>query len=538
MFPSTRLFGTCPDWRSCTAYNCLFSHLPPAPSTARPTPTTTSDSTTRHLPQKRTAPTDAPQQLKPKKVANASAKAPASEAASTSKTSSNPTSAPGGNPAACYARPATSSTAVPAKATQDLPPNAGPPRLPMPKGLAHTPTATRQKMLTTLYNRFLDIYSPGILPTSLRHTLASKHALTQEATLFTRSTKATYRNACIGALARLKKRSPARTVEDTGTLEDEVARQAKQAEEAKGRLTGERVSRFMHDREVLSRFGYLLEVPSGKGGERVTEEGNVKACDRCKRDYVVKGELGPEDLHACAYHYGRMVTEKVGGTRQRVWSCCPSASAPPCQTGPHVFKDADPIALHSRVSFIPTSSLCQTSSSTSLATLPTAVDLAALDCELIYTTSGMSLARLTVLSSTGSLLLDEHVRPPPSSTMIDLNTRFSGVQPGDLDRDKAVLDVYGVRAALGQFVDEKTVLVGHGLENDLKALRVVHDRVIDTAILFPHPNGGTWRHSLRNLTKEILGKFIQEGDPTEGHSAQDDASAALELVRWKVKKEG
>lgn len=93
----------------------------------------------------------------------------------------------------------------------------------------------------------------------------------------------------------------------------------------------------------------------------------------------------------------------------------------------------------------------------------------------------MSLARVTVLSSTGSILLDEHIRPPTGVTILDLNTRFSGVQDEDLE--KAVLDVNGVRKALAQFVDEKTVFVGHGLENDLKALRLVHTRVIDTAIV-------------------------------------------------------
>ena len=30
-------------------------------------------------------------------------------------------------------------------------------------------------------------------------------------------------------------------------------------------------------------------------------------------------------------------------------------------------------------------------------------------------------------------------------------------------------------------------MVGHSLENDLKALRVVHAKVLDTAVLFPHP---------------------------------------------------
>lgn len=33
----------------------------------------------------------------------------------------------------------------------------------------------------------------------------------------------------------------------------------------------------------------------------------------------------------------------------------------------------------------------------------------------------------------------------------------------------------------------KYVQVGHALENDLAALRLVHTRVIDTGHLFPHP---------------------------------------------------
>lgn len=141
-------------------------------------------------------------------------------------------------------------------------------------------------------------------------------------------------------------------------------------------------------------------------------------------------------------------------------------------------QDEDPAVLHSRVPFILSSTLRDPSSSTSYFA---PVDVAALDAELIYTTSGMSLARLTVLSASGSVLLDEHVRPPSSSTVLDLNTRFSGVKAGEVE--SAVLDVAGVRRALAQFVDEKTILIGHGLENDLKALRIVHKQVIDTAIV-------------------------------------------------------
>ncbi|GAA6047389.1 hypothetical protein JCM3770_001280 [Rhodotorula araucariae] len=505
MFPTQRLFGLCPDWDSCWLTNCLFpSHTPP--KLAPPT-----------VPQKRPAAAPAGPGIALKKVA---------QAEQPREPSRTPASAPRHNGAAAGGTGASTSSV-----TLDDLPNAGPPRLPMPKTLLHTPHATRQKLVTALYNQFLEIYTPGIHPSSLRQQLASQHALAQEDHLFARATKATYRNAVISALARLKKRPPARGVDEAGTLEDEAERLARAAEEEKGRLTRKRVAKFVHSKDKLKEFDYVVELPAGTGGDRPTEEGNMRTCDRCKTDFTVRGELGEDGLHACHYHYGRMITEKIGGQKQRVYSCCPAVAATPCQVGPHVFKDEDVVTLHSRVAFIPTSSL----RSFPTPDLPPAVDLVALDCEMIYTTAGMSLARLTVVSATGSTILDEHIRPPPGVAILDLNTRFSGVQRDDLD--KAVLDVPGVRRALAQYVDDETVFVGHGVENDLKALRLVHTKVIDTAILFPHRNGGTWRHSLRNLAKDVLQKFVQEGDPTVGHSAKEDAETALELVRWKVKQD-
>ena len=37
-----------------------------------------------------------------------------------------------------------------------------------------------------------------------------------------------------------------------------------------------------------------------------------------------------------------------------------------------------------------------------------------------------------------------------------------------------------------QYVDPETLLVGHSLENDLKVLKLVHLRNLDTAIMYPH----------------------------------------------------
>lgn len=36
-------------------------------------------------------------------------------------------------------------------------------------------------------------------------------------------------------------------------------------------------------------------------------------------------------------------------------------------------------------------------------------------------------------------------------------------------------------------VSAETLLVGHALENDLRVLKMLHDRVLDTAIMYPHP---------------------------------------------------
>lgn len=302
-------------------------------------------------------------------------------------------------------------------------------------------------------------------------------------------------------------------VSETGTLEDDLARAAAAEDAEKSKLSRARIDKYVSKRALLERYDYMVDVPAGPGGTRPNEEGFVTGCDRCGAEFMVKGVLNEvsssistscidlmrfigtqADRRACAYHYGRLVTEKLGGIKERVFSCCPSPGAVTCQLGPHVFRVSTSIplagpsltrlevqdksieALHSRIPFIHTSSL----SSFRSPTIPPH-DIVALDCELVYTTSGMALARLTVVDSSGLVILDAHVRPHGS--VLDLNTRFSGVKQSDVEM--AVLDVVGVREELGKLVGVNTIIVGHGLENDLKALRIVHLTVVDTAIVSP-----------------------------------------------------
>lgn len=75
-------------------------------------------------------------------------------------------------------------------------------------------------------------------------------------------------------------------------------------------------------------------------------------------------------------------------------------------------------------------------------------------------------------------------------------------------------------------MSSRDVLVGHSLENDLHALRLVHPTVVDTALLF-RARGAKYKHSLRHLAANLLQKQIQH---LGSHCSREDASAALELA--------
>lgn len=84
-----------------------------------------------------------------------------------------------------------------------------------------------------------------------------------------------------------------------------------------------------------------------------------------------------------------------------------------------------------------------------------------------------------------------------------------------------------------KLVYKETILVGHSVENDLLALKISHNRVIDTAVLYKHPRGGSYKSALRVLAKRFLSKEIQQSG--NGHDSIEDARTALELALLKIK---
>lgn len=168
----------------------------------------------------------------------------------------------------------------------------------------------------------------------------------------------------------------------------------------------------------------------------------------------------------------------------------------------------------------------------SLASKP--LEIVALDCELGFTTAGLSLTRVTVINEEGRIVLDELCKP--RADMIDDNLRFSGVSAESL-LQPGVKAFEEVRRDVAHLIGPQTVLIGHGLENDLRAIRLIHEVVVDTAMLFPHPQGLPFRQKLKTLAYDHLGRTIQAGPISEGHSSAEDAKASLDLVKWKLQQE-
>lgn len=212
---------------------------------------------------------------------------------------------------------------------------------------------------------------------------------------------------------------------------------------------------------------------SASAKEFVPEEySEGRHCARCNKLFYVFKDTG-ECIHReeCVYHWGK-------ARSSRKFSCCRRDRAnnsiiEGCVTAPsHVWrgflydisgqhKDLDGFAK----TRVPRNRAQPTDGN---------YGVYGIDGEMVFTTNGLQLCKITVVGIDGRLVYETFVRP--DDTIIDFNTRFSGVSLRDLKSrgsgGAAIKSLKDVQNDLLGFINANTILIGHGLENDLRALKV------------------------------------------------------------------
>ncbi|KAK7850440.1 small rna degrading nuclease 3 [Quercus suber] len=140
--------------------------------------------------------------------------------------------------------------------------------------------------------------------------------------------------------------------------------------------------------------------------------------------------------------------------------------------------------------------------------------MVAVDCEMALCEDGTeALVKVCAVDHNLQVKLDELVNP--NKVIADYRTDITGVSARDLEG--VTCSLADVQKSMKKLLSKGAILVGHSLNNDLKALKLDHARVIDTSLIFMCLDGPINRRpSLNNLCKA------------------NDASAAMKLVLAKI----
>ncbi|KAG7665462.1 uncharacterized protein J8A68_001150 [[Candida] subhashii] len=162
---------------------------------------------------------------------------------------------------------------------------------------------------------------------------------------------------------------------------------------------------------------------------------------------------------------------------------------------------------------------------------PTESHIYALDCEFCKAGDSHVLTRVSLIDFNGTVVFDKFVKPAQEIT--DYVTKYSGITEEKL-RD-VTTTLSDIQQLFQSTVYKQDILIGHSLDSDLNVMKIKHDNIVDTAVIFEHVRGPPSKPSLKWLAKTYLERNIQTGETTgEGHSSVEDAKACLDLVKAKI----
>ncbi|XP_065066295.1 uncharacterized protein LOC135692165 isoform X1 [Rhopilema esculentum] len=154
----------------------------------------------------------------------------------------------------------------------------------------------------------------------------------------------------------------------------------------------------------------------------------------------------------------------------------------------------------------------------------------AIDCEMCLSAGGHELTRVSVVNEDCEVLYDTFVKPKAAIT--DYLTQYSGITPEILANENTTLG--DVQQRLLEIISQNDIIVGHSLDNDMRALKIFHSNYIDTSIIYGDQRGARFKPSLKSLVKSHLRREIQNNE--NGHCSIEDAKACMQLLHLKLEK--
>ncbi|CAD2101920.1 exoribonuclease, putative [Plasmodium vinckei brucechwatti] len=151
-----------------------------------------------------------------------------------------------------------------------------------------------------------------------------------------------------------------------------------------------------------------------------------------------------------------------------------------------------------------------------------------IDCEMCETSGAhRELTKVTIIDAYMNIVYDSYVMPDNKIT--NYLTLYSGINENTLKGVHTKLS--DVQKELKNIFNNKSILVGHSLENDLHALKIKHDYIIDTSVIYSNHNYSFLKPSLFNLSKKHLNITMEREN---GHNSIDDARISMFLALKKI----
>ncbi|XP_069780772.1 RNA exonuclease 1 homolog isoform X2 [Narcine bancroftii] len=380
----------------------------------------------------------------------------------------------------------------------------------------------RSKVSSTVRKRYLGYFIEEFLKTSSSRQEAVNKAVSEEKTIFEHSTsRFMYLNVAVHTLKMLNNLGNQDPVLFDGQHPGKRNRSSsgKTLEGAalyialKGYVLNEEQLKngYPHSRNDKLGRAVLLNGEAKK----CIADSLIQVCCRCGISFSVTPEGNYISKEECVHHWGRLIKQQGPGGWECRYSCCEALlESAGCQVAKlHVYKQKENLD-----GFVKTY--------LKLLPLDGNPGIYAVNSEVCYTNQGAELVRASVVNSNLEVIYDEFVKP--DNEVIDYNTRFSGVSHEDLLNTETTLGE--VQAALLRILSADSILIGHGLDKDLLALKIIHSVVIDTLFVFPHRFG---QSDKQQLLSEYLHTFTKS---TQGFGSVEKARACMELVLWEVKE--